>query len=127
MNSKTKNIGKWVPSILAAFMILMGASLKIAGQPELSARIAAVGLLSYIKLFAAAEIVFVALFLYARTMKLGLLLLTAYFGGAIATEILHGGMLFPAILLSLVWTGAYLRMPSAFKWSSKNNNVLQLQ
>jgi len=61
-----------------------------------------------------------ALFLYPRTIRIGFLLLTAYFGGAIAVEITHGTFIVPAIILTLIWIAAYLRKPDIFKGIKSN-------
>lgn len=61
------------------------------------------------------EIVCVALCLYSRTRLVGALLLTAYFGGAIATQLRVQAplfpMMFPVMLATLLWGGLYLRDP----------------
>jgi hypothetical protein len=52
-----------------------------------------------------------------RTRALGLLLITGFLGGAIATHIQHGqSPAQPAVLLALGWTGIWLRHPLA-NWS----------
>jgi hypothetical protein len=53
-------------------------------------------------------------------MRIGFLLLTAYFGGAIATEITHGGFIAPIAILTIVWIAAYLRKPEIFKGERRN-------
>ncbi|HET9430878.1 MAG TPA: hypothetical protein VFO70_06865, partial [Chitinophagaceae bacterium] len=48
--------------------------------------------------------------IWPRSMRIGLLLLTGYFGGAMAVELSHGIIFIaPGIILSLVWIIAYLR------------------
>ncbi|WP_254846521.1 hypothetical protein [Hymenobacter sp. CRA2] len=61
------------------------------------------------------ELLFAALFVYPRTLKLGLLLLTCYFAGAIATDISHGrSPVAAAVILALVWLVAFVRDRSTF-------------
>lgn len=60
------------------------------------------------------QLVSVALYALPRTAPLGALLLTGYFGGAIATHLrlenpLFSHVLFPLYIAALVWGGLYLR------------------
>ena len=87
MKSKTNKILRWAPSILVALIIVAGSFMKLTAQPQLVEMFTKTGLLPYIKLLGAAEFVFVSLFLWSRTLRLGFFLLTAYFGGAMAIEL----------------------------------------
>lgn len=87
MKSKTNKILRWAPSILVALIIVAGSFMKLTAQPQLVEMFTKTGLLPYIKLLGAAELVFVSLFLWSRTLRLGFFLLTAYFGGAMAIEL----------------------------------------
>lgn len=56
-----------------------------------------------------------ALFLVPRTSIIGLLLLTSYMGGAIATHLQHGqSVLFPAAIEAWIWATAFVRLPDLF-------------
>jgi DoxX-like family len=62
----------------------------------------------------AIELVVIALFAWRRTQLLGAVLLTGYFGGAIATNLrvekpLLSTVLFPIYLAIAAWGGLYLR------------------
>ena len=106
---------KWIPSILVAMVISLGAAMKLAAAPQLIEIYSKIGLLPYMKLLGASELLLTGLFLYPRSMKIGLLLITGYFGGAMAVELSHGSVfIFPATILSVVWIGAYLRNPDLF-------------
>ena len=119
MKTKTKNILRWIPSIIVALLTVGGAAFKFSGVQALIVHYTQLGLLPYVKLFGAAELTFLALFLYPRTMKIGLLLLTAELGGAMAVELSHGSTFVPPMMiLALVWISAYLRQPSIFKMKS---------
>jgi hypothetical protein len=51
-----------------------------------------------------------------RTRALGLLLVSGFFGEAIATHIQHGELpIPPALLLALGWLGVWLRYPGALR------------
>jgi DoxX-like family len=59
------------------------------------------------------EIVCLVLCLVPRTMVLGAVLLTGYFGGAIVVHIIGHESVFPVILIGAwVWGGIYFRVPS---------------
>jgi|SRR5688572_28296311 hypothetical protein len=106
---------KWIPSILVAIVISLGATMKLTGASQLVEIYSKIGLLPYITLLGASELLLTGLFLYDRSMKIALLLLTGYFGGAMAVELSHGTIfIFPAAILSVVWIGAYLRNPTLF-------------
>ena len=114
MKNKTQKL-KWIPSVLVAVVIAFGATMKLAGAQPLVEIYSKIGLLPYMKLLGVSELVLTGLFLYPRAMKIGLLLLTGYFGGAMAVELSHGSIfIFPAAILSVVWIGAYMRNPSLF-------------
>jgi DoxX-like family len=59
------------------------------------------------------ELVFTLLYVIPRTSSVGALLLTAYLGGAIATQLRVGAgwfpTIFPVIIAALLWTGLALR------------------
>ena len=123
MKIKKKNL-KSIPSILIALIIVAGAFMKLLSAPPLITIYSKIGLLPYIQALGAAEILFVVLFLYSRTIRIGLLLLTGYFGGAMAVELSHGTVfIFPALLLSVAWISAYLREPSLFL-AAENKTII---
>ena len=59
------------------------------------------------------ELVFTALYVIPRTAVLGAVLLTAYLGGAVATQLRAGSgwfeTIFPVIIGAIVWGGLALR------------------
>lgn len=116
MKHSKKNILTWAPTVIAASIISIGAILKLAAFPPLVDIYTKIGLVELLKPLAIAEISFVMLFIFNRTMKIGFYLLTGYFGGAMAVEISHGNFfILPAAILSLVWFSAHLRDASIFR------------
>lgn len=106
---------KWVPSIIVSLMILSSAFMKLTTQPQLVELFSKTGLLPYIKVLGAAELLFVTLFLWTRSIRIGFLLLTAYFGGAMAVELSqHHFFMIPLVILILVWLAAWYRDNSLF-------------
>src|SRR5206468_648858 len=100
---------------LTSLLIIGGAIMKIVGVKSVTIPLTKVGVGPYIPLLGAFEIIFAILFLIPITRKLGLLLLSAYFGGAMATHLSHGENAFsPAPLLVLIWIVAYLKDSGLF-------------
>jgi hypothetical protein len=125
MKQKIKKILKWIPSSLAAIFITISACMKLASLPQLLEIYARIGILEYMKILGAIELLFVAMFLIGRTMRIGFLFLTAYYGGAIAVELSHGNIfIFPAVILTIIWIAAFLRDPSIFKSFQKHGQAL---
>ena len=120
MKSKTKQILKWTPSILAALIIVSGSIMKLTAQPQLVEVFSRSGMLPYMRALGIAELLFVSLFLWRRSLRIGFFLLTGYFGGAMAVELSqHVFFIMPAMILALVWLAAWLRDSSLFRSSQK--------
>jgi hypothetical protein len=99
--------------------------MKLASMPELVEIYSRTGILEYIKILGVAELLFIAAFLIRRTMKVGFLLLTSYYGGAMAVELSHGNIfIFPAVILTIIWIAAFLRDPSIFKSFQKQRQPM---
>jgi hypothetical protein len=81
----------------------------------------------WVTLLGVIELASVVALIVPRTRALGLLLVTGFFGGAIATHIQHQELpTSPALLLALCWLGVWLRHPSAF-WSLAGRNAAPSQ
>jgi hypothetical protein len=98
--------------------LLASAAAKFARVPLVAAELGAFGFTGgRLTLIAIAELVSAALFLVRRTRAAGLLLVSAFLGGAIATHLQHDrSVLQPGVVLGLLWLGAWLRHPEAL-WS----------
>jgi hypothetical protein len=119
MKIKTENL-KWIPSVLITTVIAIGACMKLAGVSQLTEIYQKIGLLPFMKVLALSELLFIAIYLNKGTTGVGLLLLTGYFGGAMAVELSHGTFfIVPAAILSIIWIGAFLRDPSLFGLNRK--------
>ena len=113
---KLKTRITWVFAALLSLGIAIGAVLKLTEFPPLVAIYSKIGVAQYLKVLGSAELIFLMLFLFPRTMRIGFFLLTAYFGGAMAVELSHGGyFLMPGIILAFIWIVAYLRDASLFQ------------
>jgi hypothetical protein len=104
---------------VAGFVLhaLIGGMMIIAGTPKLLGlappeRVESMGLTDSIRIVGVGEIVTGILLLIPRTLSLGILLTSAFWGGAICVHMTHGQSYFlQSVLLLLSWIGAYLRNP----------------
>ncbi len=110
--SKGRKITGWIMVGLMGALFIMSASMKLIGGEELAANFAKFGLDGKQMLIGAGELIAAILFLIPKTSSLGVLLLSAHMGGAIATHMEHGEMYMPqAIILLVVWIANWLRNP----------------
>jgi hypothetical protein len=78
----------------------------------MAANFAKSGLGDWLYIIAIGELVSTFLFLLPKTNRLGLLLMSAYLGGAIVLHMSHGEpFTIPAVLLVMVWVTGFLRNP----------------
>ncbi len=112
MNNKiVVAVATWVP----ALMIALSGVAKLSGAQAVVEGLTTLGVGPYVPLLGVMEIVFAALFVWPATMKLGFILGSCYFAGAIATELSHGALqVNPFIPLVLLWVGAWIRDRSIF-------------
>lgn len=103
---------------LGAVMLLGSAAAKLAHVPQVVSQMAAAGIVGNRLAFVAVlEVLSALLFLIPATRSAGLLLVSAFLGGAIATHLQHGQSIAPpSFLLVLLWAGAWLRHPEIL-WS----------
>jgi hypothetical protein len=121
-NASTSNrarspVGNILIYLLGA--LLVGSAIaKFAQVPNVVSQLGAMGFDGgRLTLIAVLEITSAILFMVPRTRAIGLLLLSAYLGGAIATHLGHGQPPSqPAFVLVLAWLGAWLRHPEIL-WS----------
>lgn len=101
-------------TILAAGMPILSGVMKLTQSPEIVATLNKVGVGQHILALGAMEIGFAALFIYPKTMKIGFILLSCYFAGAIATELSHGTAFNAVLPIVLIWISAFLRDRTTF-------------
>ena len=115
MKSKPRSVVGWVLTGIAGLLILSSGIFKLSGAPMIVEGMTKLGVGPYIPLLGTMEIVFTALFLFPKTSKIGFLLVTCYFAGALATDLSHGNpIMTPILILVLVWVAAFLRKPEIF-------------
>jgi hypothetical protein len=111
------NIKKIVPfafTVLAVGMVVLSGIMKLSANPELVANMSKVGIGPYIPALGMMEITFAALFAWPKTMRIGFLLLSCYFAGALATELSHAMPFNALIPMCLIWIAAFLRDREVF-------------
>ena len=114
MNPKATRILTIVMTVLAAGMAILSGVMKLTQSPQIMESLNKVGVGSQVIVLGCMEIGFAALFLYPKTMKLGFILLSCYFAGALATELSHGTPFNAVTPLVLIWIAAFLRDKSIF-------------
>jgi len=125
-NRKKQNL-KTVPTFLVVALLVVSGFLKISGHHPMILHFVQLGVDGWLPLLGSAEILFALLFLFPVTSKLGILLLTAYFGGAMAIEIPYHMVAGPAIPLILIWVTAFIRQRSLFIETKRNDAISQAQ
>jgi len=104
-------LATWIPALLIA---LLGV-LKLTGNPRVVEEMSRVGVGRYLRLLGVMEMAFAALFVVPVTMKLGFILASCYFAGAIATELSHDVLKVNTFVpIALLWIGAFIRDRSIF-------------
>ena len=104
-------LATWIPALLIA----LSGVLKLTGNPKILEGMTALGVGRHVRLLGVMELAFAALFVVPTTMKLGFLLSSCYFAGAIATELSHDALKAnPFVPMVLLWIGAFVRDRSIF-------------
>jgi DoxX-like family len=119
MPNRKKQIVKMIPTFLVVALLIISGFLKISRLHPMLLHFVQLGIDDYLPVLGSAEILFALLFLFPSTGKLGLLLLTGYFGGAIAVEIPYHMVAGPGIPLVLIWIAGFVRQPLFFIESKK--------
>jgi hypothetical protein len=96
-------------------LIALSGVMKLTRNPRILEAMSALGVKRYLPLLGVMELAFAALLVVPATFKLGFLLASCYFGGAIATELSHDALKAnPFIPIVLLWIGAFIRDRSIF-------------
>lgn len=106
--------------VLIGFALSSSAVLKFARVPGVVNQMAASGFADgKLTLVASLELVSAVLFVFPRTRSIGVLVLSAFLGGAICAHVQTGEFakaLGPSILLALIWVATSMRHPEVL-WS----------
>ncbi|MVT09526.1 DoxX family protein [Chitinophaga tropicalis] len=107
---KIKKIVTISLTVLVGLMVITSGLMKAIHLPWSVAGLVKFNLPNSATVLGLMEMAFAILFIFPKTLRIGFILLSCYFAGAMATELSHdGSMLNPAIPLALVWITAYIR------------------
>jgi hypothetical protein len=110
--SKGRRIAAWILTSLITLLFVFSAVMKFLRVPEVMAAVEKWNLKDELMLIGAGELISAILFFIPRTHSLGVLLLSAYMGGAIVTHMQNDEPYYTqAIFLVLIWVAGYLRHP----------------
>src|SRR5262245_41960460 len=110
--SRARRITGWVLTGLLTALFVASAAAKLAGAAPVAETFRKWGLEDHVLLIGMGELVSALLFAIPRTHSLGVLLLSAYMGGAIVTHMQHGeGYIPQSVILVLIWVAGFLRHP----------------
>ena len=115
MNARTKKIIITINTIIICLMVVIGAGLKIFRVHAVVEDFNTLGVGRYTQFLGLLELLFLALLLIPKTMKLGFVLFCGYLGGAMATHFSHNDSFFqPAIPLFFICLNVFLRDRTVF-------------
>jgi hypothetical protein len=112
MLERGKKIVGWVLHGLIGALLIFAGAMKLLNliPPEAVAEMAKQGLTGKLHLIGAGEAITAVALLIPRTMSLGLLLASGFWGGVICLHMTHDeSYVGYAVALVLTWLGAYLR------------------
>ncbi len=113
--SKTKRWTSYIMSALVILFMLMDSIMKFVKPPEVIEGTLALGFAEqHLPVIGTLGLISTLLYVFPRTSILGAILLTGYFGGAVATHLRLNNPLFTHTLFTvyfgiLIWGGLWLR------------------
>ena len=112
--SKTIAWAGYVLSGFAVLFLIFDAVIKaVQAAPAVESTVQLGYPAGYVVALGLIELACIAAYVFPRTAVLGAILLTGWFGGAMATHVRAGSpvfsIVFPVIIGALVWGGLYLR------------------
>lgn len=111
--SKARRIVAWVLSTVVSLFFIISAVFKFLRPPEVMVAVEKWNLTDHLTIIGVGELVSGLLFLIPKTHSLGVLLLSAYMGGAIVTHMQNDEpYIVQSITLLVIWIIAYLRDPA---------------
>ncbi len=111
---------------LCSFLLIFSSSLKFAHVPKAVAQMSSMGFTGDKLLFVAVlEALTAIVFLTPAVRSFGVLVISSYLGGAIASHVASGqyrAIVTPTVCLTLAWLGTWLRHPQLL-WSFKSSEA----
>lgn len=118
---KTKKIITILLTSLTTVMVVLSGLMKAIHLPWSVEGLVKFNLPNSATVLGLMEMTFAMLFVFPKTMRIGFILLSCYFAGAMATELSYDGSMFnPGIPLVLIWITAYIRDNSIFLGNRKS-------
>jgi hypothetical protein len=117
MSRKVLRIVGLVLHVLIGGLLIFAGAGKVFGfaPKDVVVNMAKFGLTGQMKLIGTGELVTAILLIVPFTSSLGLLLMSAFWGGVICIHMAHGeSYIIPSVMLVLTWVGAFLRDPLTF-------------
>lgn len=114
MSGKTRNIISLIVILIPSAILVMSGFAKISGNPQVTEGLSKLGFGPVLKILGIAELVFVALFLYPKTQKIGFYLILSYLGGAAAIEVSAGMPPMALVYIALAWVGLFIKDQKQF-------------
>jgi len=114
---KTANFTRVLSTVftyLAAGIFLFSGTGKLLALPSVVELLTKMGVADHLVELGIMEISFALLYLFPATRKLGFLLMSSYFSGALAVELSHDSAPVALGPLVIVWISAFLRDRSTF-------------
>ena len=114
--NKTTRIFSIILMAIPSIVLIMGGVMKIIGaEPESVMQfLTKMGFGNYITVLGLTELIIAGLFMYPKTNKIGFLLASCYFAGALCLEIAGGQVIASSIFLAILWIGMFLRNKEVF-------------
>lgn len=110
--TKKEKIATSLVTIIVGYTIIG----KLFQQQQVMEQMQSLGLNGKLQILAIIETVALLLYIFPKSNKVGFLLLTAYYGGAIAVNLNNLPNTIPAIIfITLIWIGTYFKNPYIFK------------
>lgn len=114
MSTKTRKILSFILILIPSAILVMSGFAKLSGNPQVTEGLSKIGFGPVLKILGIAELIFVALFLYPKTQKIGFYLILSYLGGAAAIEISVGAPPMALVYIAFAWIGIFIKDQKQF-------------
>ncbi len=119
--SNGRKIGGWVVTGALTLLFLGSATMKFIGAEQIVTSFEHFDLQHMRYVIGGGEVASALLYAFPLTASLGVLLLSAYMGGAIVTHMANGEpYIVQSIILIVIWLGYYLQYPEMLISFTKN-------
>ena len=121
MESKTRRAVNIAAIAIPSLMVVFSGILKVLRSQQAIDTLSQYGVADYVTILGIMELLFAGLFVYRKTMRLGFILLSCYFAGAISAELSHQALSTkPFVPLVVIWIGAFIKDRSIFLTTSES-------